>query len=161
MPEAHPRGAPGDTHTYDGTLPDLIQAECSRAYAAARRLSPLERGSITAWLHAALRAVDAYDPVAQYWFGVCVGGEDPQNYDPVNRVHTQDLLMMCWALHEAHPSTEFLSTLARQLSEIQGGACPQGRTTRIFQAYMAHKRSLESPVNEGGSPVSSATPVEK
>ena len=132
----------GDTHTYDGTLPELIRAECKAEHAAAQRLAALEKGSITTWLHRALRIVQEYDPVAQYWYGVCADAEDAQNYDPVNRVHTQDLLMMCWALYEDHPSKEFLSTLARQLREIEGGSCAQGRTTRIFQAYITHKRSL-------------------
>jgi len=56
----------------------------------------------------------------------------PANYDPKNQIHVDQLLPLVWTkVKEYDDSAKKL--FVEQLGEIQGGLCPQGRTTRLIQ----------------------------
>ena len=126
-----------ETHSYDGRLEGAkheIRSDLKRVEA----LTDVERGSIFTALYAKLKTADPFDHVADYFFGL-VTSEDPGNWDPVNRVHTHDLLCLCYDLSVRNPECDIIPVLAAQLAEISLGSCAQGRTTRILQAYMMCK----------------------
>ena len=60
--------------------------------------------------------------------------DDRNNYDPLNNIHTIDILTRTWFFVRALPK-EDQSYFFTQIEEIQDGTCPQGRTTRLFQIY--------------------------
>lgn len=60
--------------------------------------------------------------------------DDRNNYDPLNNIHTIDILTRTWFFVRTLPK-EDQSYFFTQIEEIQDGSCPQGRTTRLFQIY--------------------------
>lgn len=61
-------------------------------------------------------------------------GDGNANYDPLNQIHTIDILTRTWYFIRNLPSVE-QSYFFTQIQEINDGSCPQGRTTRLFQIY--------------------------
>lgn len=61
-------------------------------------------------------------------------GDGSANYDPLNQIHTIDILARTWYYIRKLPTQE-QSYFFTQLKEINDGSCPQGRTTRLFQIY--------------------------
>lgn len=59
---------------------------------------------------------------------------DATNYDPLNHIHTIDILTRTW-YYIRNLLTENQSYFFTQIREINDGSCPQGRTTRLFQIY--------------------------
>jgi hypothetical protein len=60
-----------------------------------------------------------------------------ENYDSSNDVYACDILyLICENMNKSssdEEKEEYLSLLISQLEEMTGGACPPGRTTRLFQ----------------------------
>jgi hypothetical protein len=59
-----------------------------------------------------------------------------ENYDSSNDVYACDILyLICENINKSsnEEKEEYLSLLISQLEEMAGGACPPGRTTRLFQ----------------------------
>ena len=61
-------------------------------------------------------------------------GDGRANYDPLNHIHTIDILTRTW-YYIRKMSSEDQSHFFTQIQEINDGSCPQGRTTRLFQIY--------------------------
>ena len=61
-------------------------------------------------------------------------GDSHSNYDPLNDIHTIDILTRTW-YYVRKLSPEDQSHFFTQIQEINDGSCPQGRTTRLFQIY--------------------------
>jgi len=61
-------------------------------------------------------------------------GDGSPNYDPLNHIHTIDILTRTWYFIRKLPS-EDQAYFFTQIQEINDGSCPQGRTTRLFQIY--------------------------
>jgi hypothetical protein len=61
-------------------------------------------------------------------------GDGHANYDPLNNIHTIDILTRTW-YYIRKMSTVDQSHFFTQIQEINDGSCPQGRTTRLFQIY--------------------------
>lgn len=63
----------------------------------------------------------------------------PGNYDPINKLSADDLLMLCFEKIETDADlpddkkSDFLPLFIAQLEEMQTGMCPQGRTQRMLQ----------------------------
>jgi len=68
------------------------------------------------------------------------------NYDPSNDLIADDVLCLILDFM-GEPGTEVYQdvfpVLEEQLVDILNGACAQGRTTRIFQAFVTFAESLE------------------
>ena len=60
--------------------------------------------------------------------------DDRGNYDPLNDIHTIDILTRTWYYVRKLPIEEQMYFFT-QINEINDGSCPQGRTTRLFQIY--------------------------
>lgn len=61
-------------------------------------------------------------------------GDGRANYDPLNHIHTIDILTRTW-YYIRKLSSEDQQHFFTQIQEINDGSCPQGRTTRLFQIY--------------------------
>ena len=133
-----------ETHSYDGTIGEIVRKECATEYYDVKKLTKEEVGSSIAWFFSRLKTHDAFDPVASYWFGEVSKIDEPQNFDSVNDLDASHMLLLCWRLYYTHQSSDLIPVLCEQLRDIQKGPCPQGRTTRLFQAYILMKQSLET-----------------
>jgi hypothetical protein len=60
--------------------------------------------------------------------------DDRSNYDPLNDIHTIDILTRTWFYVRKLPIEDQMYFFT-QINEINDGSCPQGRTTRLFQIY--------------------------
>lgn len=70
-----------------------------------------------------------------------------ENYDSSNDVYACDILyLICENINKAsdEDKEEYISLLISQLEEMAGGACPPGRTTRLFQVLSFKINSLYS-----------------
>jgi hypothetical protein len=77
----------------------------------------------------------------------------PANFDSRNQIHVDQLLPLVWTrVKEYDDSAKRI--FIEQLAEIQGGLCPQGRTTRLIQMV-----ELQPPPLKPTEP-SSETPLE-
>lgn len=56
------------------------------------------------------------------------------NYDKSNDIHAADLLYICV---DFSTNKDFIELLRIQLTDMNTGFCPQGRTHRLFQLIMA------------------------
>lgn len=57
------------------------------------------------------------------------------NYDPRNDINFEDLLPRTWVhVKKYDPAEQYM--FFEQLTDILGGKCAQGRTTRIMQFYV-------------------------
>ena len=70
------------------------------------------------------------------------GFESP-NYDPSNKLWAEDVLYLCYEIHRGDSlngrESDLLQILAEQLHDMSTGACPPGRTTRLFQVVVSMK----------------------
>lgn len=57
-----------------------------------------------------------------------------RNYDNKNDIHTEDILPRTWRFVRDYDQDGQI-VFFEQLIDILGGACSQGRTTRIMQFY--------------------------
>lgn len=60
------------------------------------------------------------------------------NYEVGNDLYADDILAeICLFLEKSDNDGSIFKTLEEQLAEISGGTCPSGRTTRLWQIYVA------------------------
>ena len=55
---------------------------------------------------------------------------DPINIDTTNHLNADHLISLCWLLKD---NPYFMEELEIQLTDMQTGFCPQGRTHRLYQ----------------------------
>ena len=71
------------------------------------------------------------------------GRNNGPNYDKVNNLYADDLLLICHKMSEkcedSHTCENILSILIFQLDEMSSGMCPQGRTNRLLQVILAFR----------------------
>lgn len=57
-----------------------------------------------------------------------------KNVDDTNGLVAEDILCRCWPMKE---NNDFIVELELQLLDMETGFCPQGRTHRLFQVFVA------------------------
>lgn len=122
-----------DTHFYDGKIyiTEVIRDRINKAQLISldekRRSAERIRSKLTE-----LSSVRYLDIILADW-----GKES--NYDPTNNIHTEDLLWLCENDMKDNDlkDNDLLKVLQVQLEEISLGSCPQGRVTRVFQAWIS------------------------
>ncbi len=74
---------------------------------------------------------------------ICNSIGNASNYDPSNKLYADDILYLCCELwdeiKDSEKGQDLLKTLASQLYDMRTGSCPPGRSTRLFQVYIAFK----------------------
>ena len=139
-----------DTHTYDGKLHSyraLIEGDLARARTAG---DAAKRHACTVLRAALVREPAATVHTFRYFDDICAvaSWNAPQrrgspNYDPSNDLWADYLLVLCYELYARdlrkplRARSDVLRMLAEQLHDMSTGPCPPGRTTRLFQAYVA------------------------
>ena len=139
-----------NTHFFDGKMGAMlkvIQPEIARAHNIPQKEKLQAFDKLLAVLRphalmtpAALRCFDAV-----YRDTVSHPGQTHaanQNYDPVNKLHAEDLLYLLYEKVVEESSEEHAALLAVQLEEMATGLCPQGRTTRFLQVLLMLRDDL-------------------
>jgi len=139
-----------NTHFFDGKMGAMlkvIQPEIARAHNIPQKEKLQAFDKLLAVLRphalmtpAALRCFDAV-----YRDTVSHPGQTHaanQNYDPVNKLHAEDLLYLLYEKVVEESSEEHAALLAVQLEEMATGLCPQGRTTRFLQVLIMLRDDL-------------------
>jgi len=116
-----------NTHTYDGKLDgDFIKY--------IQNVSTSADEIITCGNEFLKRITE---PTAQkYLTSIIEGVNTASNYDPSNNIRAENILYL---LYQFIDNKDCLETLETQLIDMATGACPQGRTHRLFQVLMAYK----------------------
>jgi hypothetical protein len=126
-----------NTHYYDTQLKIQYQELVSKQDKNTDFLTiPWTKGMVFEEIHAALQKQNLHPHSLQRTVDMLnlLQKDDRNNYDPLNNIHTIDILTRTWFFVRALPK-EDQSYFFTQIEEIQDGTCPQGRTTRLFQIY--------------------------
>lgn len=59
-------------------------------------------------------------------------------YDPVNDLHVNDLLYLCY-YHVSTGNEDFIDNFRQQLTDLRTGSCVQGRSIRLLQLLYAFR----------------------
>jgi len=134
------------THTYDGTLPK--KSDLMDAITAAKSVSePLKREFVFEFLKQLLDKTipENTDISSQYLITLVDDWGKPNNDSACDGVTADDLLYICsieWNMLFILEKTDIMDEMAReffiQCSDMQTGACPQGRVTRFWQIASAY-----------------------
>jgi hypothetical protein len=136
-----------DTHFYDGKLFTLLP-ELEEDIVRASKVSDPDKTLAFAELERVLR--DRGGPhiggIMRSYMAIVTShrqygrmkNQNP-NYDNDNNLYACDLMYLLYEKIVLQNSTEHLKLLYEQLDDMSSGLCPQGRSTRLFQALVMLK----------------------
>lgn len=134
-----------NTHAYDGKLGQWI-SKIQGKLDEAGSISEIEKKRVFEVLHLRLKEYPEFDTAAERCFKAvngCTPLHGSGNYDNKNNLYADDLLYICAMLvlsddNEVVTDARegMLGVLCMQFHDMATGLCPQGRTTRLLQAYV-------------------------
>jgi len=129
---------PGDTHAYDGLMVNRFSILLKSVDQKDER--------VRVDLGQPILARETYDfsslrkkltPEAQAWFDlICQDWGLSPNYDPNSQIRVEHLMLLIYQIWQGLPEEEkttLTDELSFQLTDLQTGPCPQGRSTRLYQ----------------------------
>ena len=130
-----------NTHFYDGTLSSAIHPYSQEIAHTSQLASDVKLNAFLALRHELVELKELKESKALKVLAVLMsdysqGRVSGANYDSRNDLYVDDLLYMCYKRFQIY-RRDFLEVLSGQLEEMLSGMCPQGRTTRLFQAITA------------------------
>jgi hypothetical protein len=123
-----------DTHFYDGNVStEDLRGRIDKANSIDYDIKQNSLNNLRNW------AVSAFPDNGQALTALNLIIQGSGNQDNVNNLDAGSLLYLCWIIsqHEKISESDFSLVFSTQLSEIMGGACPQGRTIRLLQVIKA------------------------
>lgn len=126
-----------NTHSYDGKLDPTVMEKLNQLnvcnYTAEEK---------QAKAHELQEQLKTLHPKAQYFLTLIIQRMNtPDNYDPANKINTDDLIYVCWMLRN---NPDFIQLLEYQLMEMESGFCVQGRVNRLFQIISPFVQFIET-----------------
>lgn len=114
-----------NTHSYDGKLDKKLIEEIQAVDATHQEL--LDCGEeILTFIN---------NPIAKKFLNDIINSIDmPANYDPTNNIRAENILFL---IGKYKDNPDCIAVLEAQLIDMATGACPQGRTHRLFQVLMS------------------------
>jgi hypothetical protein len=71
----------------------------------------------------------------------------PNNYDPTNNIHLQELLPRVWGFIRAYDNSGKY-VFFEQIADIKNGTCAQGRITRPLQFFMYEMERITNSLKQ-------------
>lgn len=135
-----------NTHFFDGKLQELSSLLDSDIQRIRKEYPPEKKYTLLVELRDSLRACGNSTVNTHRSFEIIFrDGQTPSgggNYDPVNKLYADELLLLIAERVVLEKNTEYLELLATQLDEMATGMCSQGRTTRLLQVLVMLRKDL-------------------